>query len=119
MSDKFVIDRSIWRCGQDSENKAGEGKTQMLNKEGYMCCLGQISRQLGVSDENLLNEYKPGDVEGFEGNILVEAHFQNTELSIDAMPINDDVETTKEEKEKLLIDLFVEHDVELTFTGEY
>lgn len=44
---KYVIQVSKWRAGGDSDgpNKLGEGPTLLENKEGYMCCLGQIVQQ--------------------------------------------------------------------------
>ena len=38
---EFIIDKSKWRAGQNSDHQVGEGNTELLNKEGYMCCLGQ------------------------------------------------------------------------------
>ena len=48
---KFTIDVNTWRFGgmRDCKNKHGEGHTYLLNNEGYMCCLGQISLQLGLT----------------------------------------------------------------------
>jgi hypothetical protein len=123
---KFVINRSKWRCGGDALNKIGLGDTFLLNKEGYMCCLGQIALQCGLPADLILNVLEPVDthmlVEPLTGKAFSPYNFmacQNTVLSKDAMMINDDPELTKAEREEALIRLFASNEIELEFTGNY
>lgn len=60
----LTIDCAKWRCGGASpETSLGFGDTRMLNDEGYMCCLGQLSLQLNGKLENrsILDRFVPGD----------------------------------------------------------
>jgi hypothetical protein len=123
---KFVIDYAKWRCGRDGFHRLGEGDTKLLNKEGYMCCLGQVELQLGLSEadifdtgtpsvtcvENILTEpLDEGDCEDSDSDCLYEL----TELSIDAIEINDNTKTTPAEKMVALKELFAEHGHEIEF----
>ncbi len=119
---KFIIDRSIWRTGDEGNVATGDGNTALLNECGYMCCLGMISEQLGVDKDDLLGLGEPEELSGFlddlsELDLLLDEHGVNTNLSDDAITINDG-DLPVEEKEKELIKLFGEHDVELEFIGE-
>ena len=46
---KVLIDRSKWRTGSWNPNRTGKGSTQLLNAEGYMCCLGFICSTVNKS----------------------------------------------------------------------
>ena len=59
----FTIDCNTWRCGDNGDYKLGEGSTVLLNKEGYMCCLGQVALQLDVHEADLLGVGEPEGVE--------------------------------------------------------
>jgi len=61
---EFVLDIAKWRSGGDDYGDYifGEGTTQLLNEEGYMCCLGQFSQQLGVNKKKLLNRSLPQEL---------------------------------------------------------
>lgn len=141
---KFVIDRSKWRCGDDGEHQVGIGDTQMLNAEGYMCCLGQVARQLGVPDVDLIDHGEPCDcgqwdsveVEYDDGDWYTDYVRKDTPelLAMDevmhkkvrgavleyyAIKTNDNKDTTPEEKEAALKDLFAEAGHEIEFVGKY
>lgn len=141
---KFVIDRSKWRCGDVGEHWVGLGDTRMLNVEGYMCCLGQVARQLGVPDEDLINhgescdcgqwhsvkvEYDDGDwctdyvrkdtPEMLAMDEVMHKKVREGVLEYYAIKINDNQNTTPEEKEAALKDLFAEAGHEIEFVGEY
>lgn len=125
MSKKVVtIDRSKWITGEQWHvNHTGIGTTKLKNEEGHMCCLGFVCSQL--SDVQLNLEVEPEDL-GVEIPEISEHEERagvkvlvNTNLSNEAMGINDSVDTTPEEKEKLLKKLFKETNIELVFTGEY
>lgn len=122
---KFIIDRSTWRCGGHSnKNTIGLGDTNLLNSEGFMCCLGQIAEQLGVPRMDMKFLGYPSDVGrkipflNEEGEIdfgdgTSEPTTINTPLSHVAMMINDDSNLTLEEIEKELQELFNKHGLEL------
>jgi len=55
---QFVLDVNKWICGSPIKspskgNFLGEGITQLINKQGYMCCVGQFALQCGVRSEDL------------------------------------------------------------------
>lgn len=116
---KFTIDRSKWRTGHCGKIKTGIGPTKLLNHEGYMCCLGFICQQSGCN--NIIGIGYPESVMGAP-KFLVHQHIHGLDsspLATKAVEINDDSETTPSEKERLLKDLFQEHEIELEFIGEY
>lgn len=115
---KIVIDRSKWRTGEYSENATGKGEdTALLNEEGCKCCLGFITQQ--ITKKGILNCYQPRDCE-FSTPLLNYRdgkHYENTELSIEAMAIND-CDIPLKEKEVLLKKLFKDTSISLTFKGK-
>lgn len=118
---QFVIDKSKWRCGElspESSCRLGEGYTELLNDKGYMCCLGQISLQLGCTKKEIHNLTYPSDVTklSVKDNILVKDG-ECTNLSDEAIDINDSTMLTIAEKEKRLTKLFAKEGVKLTFIG--
>lgn len=115
---KIILDYSKWRCGREGANRLGEGETQLLNKEGFMCCLGQQALQEREDlDENaLLGWWVPESIgcliplltlKHEDGDIL------NTSFADIAMRINDNHTTTPAEKITQLTTLLAEHDREL------
>jgi len=127
---KLTLDVSIWRCGQhpvcdelvtdhNISTCAGDGSTQLLNKEGYMCCLGQFAHQAGDLKEQLLSKSYPEDLnEEFSVEGLVNPfHFGNkrnaTLFNAQATVINDDTKTTVKRKTELLQTLCTEYNMKL------
>ncbi len=119
----FTIDCNTWRCGDNGMNKLGEGNTILLNDEGYMCCLGQVALQLDVHEADLLGKGEPEqlhiDIELLtvinnsdeeKGSIIA-----NSELSSEAMRINDSTESTVSQKMKELKELFNDKGYDLEF----
>ena len=130
---KLILDYSKWRCGggecrsENVENILGEGPTQLLNKQGFMCCLGQFSTQLepSVTPLQLFEEGQPSGLEvlipilnyindsggsDYEGQWET---FRDTDLTNDAISINDDILTTPLEKIDLLKKLFAKAHCEI------
>ena len=137
---KLILDYNTWRCGGDAvisqfdgedgslfkevnnPNSLGEGTTNLLNVEGFMCCLGQFSPQIN-------NEIKVMDMQGLAepheigqeiGLLCTESifddgydKFSDTRLSIHAIEINDSTNTTPLEKIVLLKELFAKADCEI------
>lgn len=116
---QFVIDRSTWRCGGESRDKHGKGRTSLLNNDGYMCCLGQVCQQLGQM--NILNIDAPSILEiEIEPLTIKEGNYtSDTELSDLAMSINDNSEYSRIERERLLSELFSSFGHEITFINNY
>lgn len=117
----FVIDRSKWRCGGDGEFKLGEGYTELLNWQGYMCCLGQCARQLGYDTDHLLYLPSPSCIPTsirFEHDIFSLRSgltTYNSGLSDAAMRINDNDSFSQKEREDKLTQLFKQSGHSITF----
>lgn len=119
----FTIDCNTWRCGDNGDYKFGEGSTALLNKKGYMCCLGQVALQLDVHEADLLGKGEPDqldiDIEllTIRYNSYEEEEFiiANSVLSLDAMRINDSTESTVSQKMKELKELFNDNGYGLEF----
>lgn len=106
---QYVLDVEKWICGGGihgadvyAGNCIGDGVTRMLNSEGYMCCLGQFAKQVGVSDSALISGASPSTVDGTmkaAGGLgsrhvpydltFVDKIGNNTDLSNALMSIND------------------------------
>lgn len=118
-----VIDRSKWRTGSFGQHQTGVGSTQLLNNEGYMCCLGFIC---GVLGHDIKASYEPfclsaeiPDLATEEGDWEDEIKYCNTELADKAMVINDDPKTSPEEKELKVLELFEDSAYNLSFVGDF
>lgn len=126
---KFTVNRNKWRCGGRGANLHGKGRTELLNTEEYMCCLGFCMEQEGFSQEDLERFCYPRACAGwsdkkdsyfFRENIKYgEKYYIDSDLSKKAYRINDDNSITREEREEKLIALFNEYGHEITFEGEY
>jgi hypothetical protein len=130
---KLIIDRSIWRTGGEPENGnsvyTGKGSTQLLNQEGFMCCLGMVCEQMGVPRTHFLGVIHPEYVFGlakFESinNFLVyksdvQEDYSNTTFTCFAMDINDDKYITSEKREAKLKEHFATKGIEIEFINDY
>lgn len=128
---RLVVNRNRWRTGEgEGDYATGLGDTQLLNYDGYMCCLGFACLQAGVPKQEVLDKSSPGDViDGkAEDKVIIPKFSKNsknngntldTALSNAAIRINDDTFSTPEEKEKKLKSLFGKHGIDLVFTGNY
>lgn len=130
---KYIIDRSKWQCGgggTDTINNEvyfhGCGTTHLLNRAGYMCCLGHISLQCGVPQDVLLENGEPcnlleelDDVVEKISFLLNDDFSDNSILTENAMHINDDGLITHAKREQELKDLFAASNIELEFIGEF
>lgn len=132
---KVVIDRAKWRTGQNGFNATGEGKTMLLNPDGYMCCLGFCCKAAGVPDAGLIDRPRPDAVseslkEKLSGmSVLLEPlaatintpnfHLKCSSFAWDAMEINDCEDTKPEEKEQQILEFFKNSNFDIEFTGKY
>lgn len=119
---KFTIDRSKWRCGQDGPTACGIGDTLLRNQAGFMCCLGHICVQQKVSKASLLDAAFPDDIqtkaaEQKLAGTLLDDEGNDSDLTSDAVKINDDETMTRAEREAALKELFRKHGHTLTFVG--
>lgn len=136
---KLIIDRARWRTGGHETLGdsviTGIGQTRLLNKEGYMCCLGFACEQSGVPKDALLNKASPSCISeeseefthGYDKALLnskllsqnVEGFFRNSDLSDSAMNINDSISLTIEKREFEIKELFSKNGIEVEFINEY
>lgn len=113
---KFKIDRQRWARG-------GQEATKLCDIDGKMCCLGFAANQISRLTKNeLLNHEVPEEVYSKASFLtrLVESPWgdlqtKDNELAENAIGINDNMYLTESEREKLLIELFDEHDIDVTF----
>lgn len=131
----LTIDRAKWRCGGDAlwptreepKFKRGLGVTELLNEEGFMCCLGFACNQLGkVQKKHLMGITQPEDVSDVIEKAIPlltskwkESVWSDTDLSTAAIEINDDKFMAPEQREKALSELFKSYDIEIVFKGDY
>jgi hypothetical protein len=132
---KLTIDRSRWysygnyECPEIVRQKAGNRypsggdlyyHPELLTPAGNMCCLGFACRRAGATKADLQGRVSPGSIgliplfvdEDEDSHGL---YYNDSDLSDNAMKINDDDNIPRSEKERLLVKLFAEHGVELTF----
>lgn len=106
---KLVLDYSTWRCGGDGQNRLGDGPTSLYNKKGYACCLGQWCIHEGAPVELILNKDEPIDVytdEHEDEKYFEETHLlRHSDFVASAIGINDDEETSPNEKAEALVAL--------------
>ena len=117
---QLIIDRKKWRTGGDLFTE--KGLTKLLNKEGYMCCLGFYSLQIGnKTEEEILNMTCPYQVEDKTGieSLVTQYNGVNSSFAHDAIEINDNDLISNEDREQRLIELFKENGVEISFINEY
>jgi hypothetical protein len=123
--EKLIIDRSKWRTGSNGENQTGKGETLLLNRSGYMCCLGFMCVQSGIEKRACLGIGMPSDLnQDLFNNIsilvdLTEYNICATDFSDDAMDINDAEDLTSKEREELLKCHFATKGIIVEFINDY
>lgn len=122
---QLIIDRSKWRTGGNGKYKTGKGATTYLLHpvNDNMCCLGFACEQIGVDLNAIRSEYAPKDlgikIPGLVKKTFLRNKIVATDLTTDAIHINDNSSTTPAEKELLLTERFAKEGIEVIFTGEY
>jgi hypothetical protein len=114
MKDYLIIDRKKWRRGGESHDEE-KGLTYLLNKEGYMCCLGMRCNQMGISKKELLGKTSPTRLINYDIPDLLDEKGYNTKFCDEAMEINDDSIITEKIREKLLKKHFAAKDIIVEF----
>ena len=122
MKDYLIINRAKWRTGQDPidiDFSTGKGDTLLLNKEGFMCCLGFRCHQMGIPKKDLLNVATPDSIAThWDIPDLLDSR-GNTKFTNEAIGINDDGSLTSEEREIAITKHFVTIGVTVEFKGKY
>lgn len=118
---RVLIDRAKWRTGGDSPNKTGVGTTYLKNTHGYKCCLGFICEAV-MPELNINAIGQPGDLHSPIDGLNIPLYDKNdsycdTQLSHEAMRINDDGSLLLFEKELKLQELFKDSPYELEFVN--
>lgn len=124
----FVVAREKWMRG-------GSSDTALLTLDGMRCCLGFVAAQCGIADDRITTIAEPLDIDDALGLVpdenakhpLVElsreldddgycsVSAQNTELSGDAIEINDSPSIDDAEREKRLSAAFTKHGYAIEF----
>jgi hypothetical protein len=130
---KLEINRKEWRRGPQDVAVAVSDPTALLCKDGTKCCLGFYALQCGLEENRIKGQGEPGELSfdlneknlpenmeklvKFVDNDEYGMSQGNTQLSLDAMDINDKRFTTEAEREQKLINLFAKYGVEVVFYG--
>lgn len=130
--DYLIINRSKWRTGGDpditdstnkKENVTGKGDTQLLNNEGFMCCLGFRCQQMGIPKKDLLNIASPNGLKDWDiPDLLTTSPFGtviNSKFTMEAIRINDKADISSKEREKQIKEHFAKRNIIVVFTGKY
>lgn len=107
---KYTIDRSKWVCALKGVSYTSRifaiGPSHLLNRQGRMCCLGQVCKSHGVNDDDLNGSLYPSELtEGWERYLAPDWLMNGSESSITAkrmMDVNDCTEINQAEREKKL-----------------
>lgn len=131
---KLILDYSKWICGEGGEHQLGKGTVALKNDQGFYCCLGMWSVQCGATEEEILNFGEPSDIDtliplfaddesweydtindetGKRETVRVSHGKRTTPLAVEAIDINDAMETTPEEKIVALSHLLAKEGIEL------
>lgn len=119
---ELTIDRSRWRTGQESKSKTGEGLTCLLNREGYMCCLGFAALAMGAEEKEIYDVAEPYGVDvdlPLLQRYVGEIHKCNSDLAATAIELNDYKDMSSTEREEKIQRLFAKHGINITFINEY
>lgn len=123
----FIVDRALWKNSHTFPGTATHLLTQTEYGIQTMCCLGFVCNQLDVPNEDLLNRATPGSlIDEWTIPYLMEKvsyiykdQWIDSELSDEAMEINDYDHIDPKKKEKMLKELFAKHNLGIKFIGKY
>lgn len=130
--DKFIIDRSEWRCGGNFGH--GKGDTALLNREGFKCCLGFFALSCGYSEDDIYELGEPSEIDYLSseefmfpdwfGSIKFDRDIEcytmkENNIVKELINTNDDENIDNEEREKQIKEKFLQHGVTVTFEGKY
>lgn len=122
MKKTYVIDRSTWVCGGYLYEDA-LGPSELLNFNGNMCCVGQICRQAGIPEKELLGKASPrllrSGVKAPAELISSDPIVRNSDIAIKMMTIDADPALPQRDREKQLKEVAKELNWKLTFKGKF
>lgn len=107
----FTVERATWCRGNSAYSR-------LLTEGNTRCCLGHIGQQCDIDDSYLLNQTSPQTVNASQHLKFPEELLNgicNTDLTTQAIIINDNIEIDDTAREEALISLFEDEDIELTF----
>ena len=135
MQYKVRINRAKWINGAYGAygESNGYGYTSLCNEMDMRCCLGfAINQVCNIKYEDLEGVASPIEIcvlknkkltnklSLFINNISTEGYaVEETLFTQEAIKINDDSMISLENREEMLIELFKENNIELTFYGNY
>ena len=120
MKDYLIINRAKWRTGSKSTVQTGKGDTELLNEEGFMCCLGFRCHQMGIPKKDLLGMGIPACIAAdWDIPDLLTSPGKNSVFTSKAVSINDDSSLTSEEREIAITKHFATIGVTVEFKGKY
>lgn len=132
---KFTIDRTKWHRGFGPKGSAllikklkNDSDVDDIDEEvfnlppsslGKMCCLGQVSKQCGIKDNDLEAIACPSDLNRISQDRLPSWMFNSFRMHakacIEAMNVNDGKKITDEVRERKLKEIFIANGDELEF----
>jgi hypothetical protein len=112
----FTVDRAKWVSGGD-EHAVGKGKSALVNKNGFRCCLGFVANQCGVRLKDMLNVPMPYFINKPTTRMLEVFPEGNYALQDKAAEINDSRSPVKT-RERKLVKLFARYGYLLNFKGK-
>lgn len=115
---KLVIDRAKWGMGLLLRRNP--------NRSVDMCCLGFLALACGVNPDEIEFEQGPADVPNVDWPAAFlkrrssrsDKELINSEITNSAINVNDSSEITWKEKELLLVPIFKEAGIKLSFRGK-
>lgn len=120
----FVVEEAKWKNANSFPEHLPSLYYKHTDGSESCCCLGFVCNQLGVPMEFLLRVGTPSFLMDFEGipqdiSFLVQkdevGDYESSPLADRAIFVNDDMNTTVEEKKEALINLFHKHGYGLEF----
>jgi len=112
---KFTVDRQTWYRGKDT------GESKLLRYDGTRCCIGFVGKQVGCTDDDLLDVAEVIKMDSNNRNFPVWMREPYTHkgggrtLIGEAYHVNDDENLTDEQREARLKELFIEAGDEIEF----
>lgn len=116
MFGKFLIDRKTWGRGRNTYEHSPS--SELLDGDGYRCCLGFVGKQCGIKDSDLLYEGTPADCVSkflFPSFLIAKNSELNSNEGNLLMEINDDPYTSDHYKEKKIKHIFQQYGYEVNF----
>jgi len=115
---KFRINRKEWMRFQKGKHTDFSYEAELLDCKGMKCCLGFYSLARGINKKYIENKYEPSDlVKENEAYMLPElcSLNGNSKIANRLMEINDNENTSDEQKEKAIKNNFKKLGVEVEF----